>query len=273
MTFALILPYFNGIIFLMENVLIVENLSVSAYFFRSTEKIVDGVSFCLGEGERLAIVGESGSGKSMIVNAITSSLADNCFALGKILFNGDDLLSKKGKKYLGKEIVFVPQGGAESLNPCLKIKTQIYEALPKEKRKLSREEKRAYALHNLERAGLKNGEEILEKYPFEVSGGEAQRVVLAIAMCVKPTLIVADEMTRGIDREAIDVFWDCIDRDFATSSLIVVTHDMSVASRCDKVLVLKEGKLQEYGKTEEVFLSPKNEYTKSLILASESSYA
>ena len=98
----------------------------------------------------------------MIVNAVTSSLADNCFATGQVLFNGDDLLKKRKNKneYLGKNIVFVPQGGAESLNPSLKIKTQMYEAVRQAGHKLNRNEKKEFSLYNLARAGLMNGEEI-----------------------------------------------------------------------------------------------------------------
>lgn len=249
----------------------VENLSVHARFLHSTETIVEGVSFCLDGGEKLAIVGESGSGKSMIVNALTDSLSDNCYATGSIVFDGVDLLSdaKRAKAMAGRQIVFVPQGGAEALNPALKIKTQIYEALVRGGQKLNREEKKVYALCNLSRVGLKNGEIILEKYPFEISGGEAQRVVLAIALCANAKLIIADEATRGIDKETSEIFWDCIDKDFSSSSLIVVTHDMSVARNCDKVLVLKDGEVKEYGETCDVFVNPQNEYTKSLLAISE----
>lgn len=258
-----------------ENVIEVIDLSVYACFLRSTEKIVGDVSFCLKSGERLAIVGESGSGKSMIVNALTSSLADNCFASGQMLFNGEDVLKnqKQARALLGRQIVFVPQGGAESLNPSLKIKTQIYEAFSSAGIKLTNEQKRVYSVYNLARAGLKNGEEILEKYPFEISGGEAQRVVLAIAMCANAKLIVADEATRGIDQETSETFWNCINSDFQNTALIVVTHDMTVAKKCDYVLVLKDGCVQEYGKTCEVFSNPKSEYAKSLISACEVSYA
>lgn len=258
-----------------ENVIEVIDLSVYACFLRSTEKIVGDVSFCLKSGERLAIVGESGSGKSKIVNALTSSLADNCFATGQILFEGEDFLKsrKRGKAFLGRQIVFVPQGGAESLNPSLKIKTQIYEAFSRSGLKLTREQKRAYSVYNLARAGLKNGEVILEKYPFEISGGEAQRVVLAITMCANAKLIVADEATRGIDQETSETFWNCINNDFQNTALIVVTHDMSVAKRCDYVLVLKDGQTKEYGKANDVFSNPQSEYTKSLISACEAHYA
>lgn len=254
-----------------ENLIQIVDLCVYARFLHSTEKIVGKVSFSLCKGERLAIVGESGSGKSMIANALVSSLADNCSASGKVLFKGVDLLEnpKLAREVLGKKIAFVPQGGAESLNPSLKIKTQIYEAFSRAGKKLNREEKRAYSIFNLARAGIKNGEELLEKYPFEISGGEAQRVVLAIALCCDPELIVADEATRGIDEQTSLAFWQCLDSDLSSASLIVVTHDMSVAKKCDFVLVLKDGRVQEYGKSESVFSNPQNEYTKRLIAACE----
>lgn len=258
-----------------EIVLQVENLCVYAEFLRSTEKIVGGVSFSLEDGQRLAIVGESGSGKSMIVDALIGALADNCFATGEVVFDGENVLknSRALKRNLGKSIAFIPQGASESLNPSLKIKTQIYEAFARSGLKLTREQKRAYSVYNLARAGLKNGEVILEKYPFEISGGEAQRVVLAIAMCATARLIVADEATRGIDKETSEAFWACIDKDFADTALIVVTHDMSVAKRCDYVLVLKDGQTKEYGKANDVFSNPQSEYTRSLISACEAHYA
>ncbi len=251
-----------------KSVIQVNNLCVYAQFLHSCEKIVGGVSFCVGEGERLAIVGESGSGKSMILSSLTSSLADNCYATGEVIFDGVNLLEnrKKAKDFLGRKIALVPQGGAESLNPSLKIKTQIYEAFSRAGKKLNREEKRAYSIYNLAKVGIANGEELLEKYPFEISGGEAQRVVLAIALCCEPTLIVADEATRGIDAQTSRAFWNCIDE---ASSLIIVTHDISVAKKCDFVLVLKDGEVKEYGRAETVLENPQSEYTKQLISACE----
>ena len=131
---------------------------------------------------------------------------------------------------------------------------------------MNREEKRAYSIYNLAKVGIANGEELLEKYPFEISGGEAQRVVLAIALCCEPTLIVADEATRGIDAQTSRAFWNCIDE---ASSLIIVTHDISVAKKCDFVLVLKDGEVKEYGRAETVLENPQSEYTKQLISACE----
>lgn len=249
-----------------EIVLQVENLCVYAEFLRSTEKIVGGVSFSLEDGQRLAIVGESGSGKSMIVDALIGALADNCFATGEVVFDGENVLknSRALKKNLGKSIAFIPQGASESLNPSLKIKTQIYEAFARSGFKLNRAQKREHALFNLAKVGLED-ERVLEKYPFEISGGQAQRVVLAIALCSQPKLIVADEATRGIDAETADVFLQCVNQGFQDSAKIFVTHDMGLATTCDKMLVLKGGEQVEYGLSKDIVASPKHDYTKSIL--------
>ncbi len=260
----------------MPNALLeVSDLSISGIFLRSTEKIVKDVSFSLLEGERIAIVGGSGSGKSMILNALTTSLPSNCYAEGAIRFNGIDLLSqrKEAKKLLGKEIVYVPQGGAESLNPSLRIKTQMMEIFKGDKRKLSKKEKEDICLSSLKRVGLEGTTEIFNKYPFEISGGEAQRVLLAIALASSPKLLVVDEATRGIDKENCELFWNCLDASFSSVSVLLVTHDLNEAKKCEKIIVLKNGKVEGSGYRDEVFGSNASYYIKSLISDYEGEYA
>lgn len=253
-----------------ETMLFVDGLSVYARYLHGDGAIVSDVSFCVGDGQSLAIVGESGSGKSMIVDALVGVLADNCYATGKIVLDGDDILKNPRtlKRKLGRSVAFIPQGASESLNPSLKVKTQIYEAFSRSGPKLNRDERKAYALYNLKKVGLED-ESVLEKYPFEISGGQAQRVVLAIALCSKPSLIVADEATRGIDAETAEVFLKCVKEDFCGSAKIFVTHDMNLAKTCDKMLVLKDGNQVEYGFTEDILGAPKNDYTKTLLQRTE----
>lgn len=241
----------------------------------SCEPVVKDVSFSLLEGERLAITGESGSGKSMILSAITSSLPDNCYASGEIYVNGVEIVSnpKIGEKMLSSEIAYVPQGGAESLNPSLRIKTQMMEVLRKEEKKLSKSEKNDLCVSALKKVGLDKANEILLKYPFEISGGEAQRVVLAIALLMNKRLLVVDEATRGIDKEKSGIIWDCLDCDFPSVSTLLVTHDLSEARKCDKILVLKDGEVEEFGKKEDIFDKSENPYVKKLIADYGGEYA
>lgn len=218
----------------------VKDLCVYAQFARGEDVIVKGVSFCVPSGRSLALVGRSGAGKSMIAGAITGTLADNCFASGEILLDGKDLTDKKVlKASLGKDLVYIPQGGAESLNPSLKVKTQIYEAFDISLPKMNRDQKRAYAVYNLAKVCL--DESILDKYPFEISGGEAQRVMMAIALCAKPKAVILDEPTRGLDDRNKQVFLDCLRNNFANSAIVAITHDKAVAATCDEVINVQDG--------------------------------
>lgn len=218
----------------------VMDLCVYAQFARGEDVIVKGVSFCVPCGSSLALVGKSGAGKSMIAGAITGTLADNCFSSGKILLDGKDLTDKKVlKASLGKDLVYIPQGGAESLNPSLKIKTQIYESFDISLPKMNKDQKRAYAVYNLAKVCL--DESILDKYPFEISGGEAQRVMMAIALCANPKAVILDEPTRGLDEQNKQVFLNCLQQNFADAAIVAITHDKSVADLCDEVIKVQDG--------------------------------
>ena len=224
----------------------VKNLCVYAQFARGEDVIVKDVSFCVPCGRSLAIVGKSGAGKSMIAAAITGTLADNCFASGSITLDGNDLTDKKVlKASLGKDLVYIPQGGAESLNPSLKVKTQIYEAFDISLPKMNRDQKRAYAVYNLAKVCLDEG--ILDKYSFEISGGEAQRVMMAIALCANPKAVILDEPTRGLDDNNKQIFIDCLHQNFANSAIVAITHDKAVADLCDDVINVQNGVMVDIG--------------------------
>ena len=228
----------------------VKDLCVYAQFARGEDVIVKDVSFCVPCGRSLALVGKSGAGKSMIAGAITGTLADNCFASGLITLDGKDLTDKKVlKASLGKDLIYIPQGGAESLNPSLKIKTQIYEAFDISLPKMNRDQKRAYAVYNLAKVCL--DESILDKYPFEISGGEAQRVMMAIALCAKPKAVILDEPTRGLDEQNKRVFLDCLRQNFAQSAIVAITHDKSVADLCNEVISVQDGAMVAFAENAE----------------------
>lgn len=215
-------------------------------------------------------MGESGCGKTMTAMSVMGLLPANCKATGEILFDGTDLLTRRGARKLrtlrGEKIMLVPQSGGEFLNPSIRISTQIYESLRKRGVR-GRNALRAAARGLLREVGLSDAEEILDKYPFQLSGGQAQRVVLAIAASGDAELVIADEPTKGIDEETAQLFLGKIDELFPSAAVIIITHNVRVASDCDKTLVMYKGEIMEYGDTRSVLGNPSHPYTQSLIAA------
>ena len=244
----------------------VENLCVSACFADGEAFLLKNVDFCIESGNSLAIVGESGSGKTMLALALLGLLPQNCRATGKAFLDGKDILNmrERAKNALrGDKIVYIPQSGAEFLNPALKIKTQIFESLKKSGVKDSL---KSAAIEKLALAGLGDeAEETLEKYPHQISGGQAQRVTLALSLCSHPSLVIADEPTKGLDACAAKAVENGIFNLFSSACVVVITHDLSFASRCENILVLKDGRVVEVGDSHGIIANPKEEYTKELI--------
>lgn len=245
----------------------VRDLEITAETSGGEKHIVSNLSFRVKNGESLAIVGNSGCGKTMTALSALQLLPENCRAKGEILLNGNNLLKKTRheiNKIRGTEIVYIPQNGADFLNPCLKIKTQIYESLKKNGAR-NRNERREKAKKLLINVGLSEADEILNKYPFQLSGGQAQRVVLAISLCANAALVIADEPTKGIDNETANKFLDKLQALFYKTCVIIITHNISVARRCENILVMNDGHAVEYGKSKDVLTSPKSEYTAELL--------
>lgn len=247
---------------------VTEHLTVTAEMAKGSREIVSSVSLCADEGERLAVVGESGSGKTMTALAVLGLLPSNCRATGSVTLDGRELLGLSERKLnavRGREIFLIPQSGAEFLNPSLKISTQLYETLRKQG--IKRKDLKAAACEKLRRAGLDNAEEMLARYPFELSGGQAQRVTLAAACSSDVRLLIADEPTKGIDADTAALFLDGLDALFPHAAIVVITHDISVAARTDRTAVMLGGKIVEYGDTADVLSSPLHPYTRALIAA------
>jgi ABC-type glutathione transport system ATPase component len=216
----------------------VHNLSIIARVEKDERYITRGVSFSLDVNERLAITGRSGCGKTMTAMALLGILPPNCHAEGSVLFDGLPLAASIREKR-GRDIVYIPQSGADFLNPSLKIKTQMHEAaaragIPKVARK-------SIITTALTAAGFRADacEGILAAYSFQLSGGMAQRVVMAMASLPHPRLVIADEPTRGIDRDGVALFINNIETMFAGAGLIIITHDASVAAICSKQMELR----------------------------------
>lgn len=229
----------------------VENLRVTARLRGGeTAVLVDGLSLAVERGTRLAVVGQSGCGKTMTAMAILGLLPENCAAAGRVLWEGRDLLAlprRQRRDLLGRELVFIPQSGADFLSPSRRVGSQMRESL---RRAGLRGER---ALRDiLRRVGFDRPEEILSAYPFQLSGGMAQRVVMAMSALGQPGLVIADEPTRGVDRENAEHFLALMEELFARSAVVLITHDLSIAGTAGRILVMNGGRAVEAGETERV---------------------
>lgn len=227
--------------------------------------LVDGVAFSVGEGESLALVGETGSGKTMTALSVMRLLpSDVVMKGGSICFEGRELKNRRElNRLLGKRIVYIPQNGAEFLNPARTVRKQLYDSL--KKLGLPRGELRRTALDRLRAAGFEEPEAILPKYPFQLSGGMAQRVTIAVSACSEARLIIADEPTNGLDAAGRERFMRMLNELFPKAARLIITHDIGIASLCDRALVLLGGRPMECGAASEVLGAPRHPYTKALI--------
>ncbi len=251
----------------MATILNVERLSVNAQLKNGFTQIVNELSFKIESGQQLGIVGESGCGKTMTAMAIFGLLPPNCHASGKVALNGNPLLNLSEKQLnekRGREIVLIPQSGADFLNPSLKVRNQIYETL-KRAGITAKDDLRKRAEELLGQVGFDKPDEVMEKYPFQLSGGMAQRIVLAIGLAFSPSLVIADEPTRGIDDETAALFIKQLGKMFYDSAVIIITHNIALARTCHNILVMHSGEMMEYGRADVILNSPRHPYTKSLI--------
>ncbi|MBI0166647.1 ABC transporter ATP-binding protein [Bartonella sp. M0280] len=249
----------------------VQNLSVSYFDNGRWNEVTHNVSFKLESGEALALVGESGSGKTTTALAILGLLQQNArIETGKILLNGEDLgrFSKSRLEALrGKVMSLIPQDPSSSLDPLMKIGNQIGEIFRIHKACPPRQIK-SRVVELLREVGLDEPEWRAEQYPHELSGGMRQRVLIAIAIALKPQLIIADEPTSALDVTVQKRILDLIDdiRLNSGASLLMVTHDLGVASdRADKIIVMNKGRVEEAGESQIVLSSPQQDYTKKLV--------
>ena len=237
-------------------------------------KAVDGVSFSLRQGERMALVGESGSGKSTLAMALMRlTRAPGRIAGGKVIVGGKDLLDideEEMRLQRLDEVALVPQGAMNSLNPVMKIKNQLLDGLYDHQLsradKLSKEEQNAIVQKLLKSVDLAPG--TAEMYPHELSGGMKQRVAIAIATSMEPRVIVADEPTSALDVVVQRNVMQTLGRlqEGLHASIILIGHDMGlVAQFSDHVGVMYAGRLVEVGPVKTVFKSPKHPYTRLLI--------
>lgn len=240
---------------------------ISAKLSHGERVLLQDVSFSLSSRERLAVIGETGSGKTMLALSILGLLPANVrMQSGCIEMDGTALPSGKQLQTLrGDRLVYIPQNGAEFLLPARTVRKQLYDSL--KKLGLPRKDFPALAAEKLRLAGFDAPETVLDKYPFQLSGGMAQRVTIALAACSRARLLIADEPTNGLDEAGRAQFFALLDSIFPDAAKLIITHDISVAARCDRVLVLCGGRMLETGVSSTVLSAPRHPYTKALLAA------
>lgn len=255
-----------------EYILEVRNLRTSFFTDEGEVKAVDGVDFTLEKGQTLGIVGESGSGKSITSLSILRLIQEPLGKIveGEIIFKGENLLEKSAKEMRdirGNNISMIFQEPMTSLNPTLTCGEQIAESI-RIHQKLNRREAKQKAIEMLRLVGIPSPEKRVNQYPFELSGGMRQRVMIAIALACNPELLIADEPTTALDVTIQAQILDLIrklQRELGTS-LIIITHDLGVvAEMCEKVAVMYCGKIVEYADVKTILTNPKHPYTIGLL--------
>ncbi len=234
---------------------------------------IKDVSFTVDEGEILGIVGESGSGKSTLIKAAMGLLGDTGLVTrGDIWYKGKnlpDLSAAELRKLNGPELGMIFQYAGSSFCPIRTVGAQLYESMS-EHEAVSKEEFCTRAVELLGKIGFENGRRILDSYPFELSGGMQQRVGIAAAMLLNPGVLLADEPTSALDvsvqKQVVEEML-LVRKTFGTS-IVLVTHNIGViGAMADKVLVMKNGEMVEYGETQQVLHAPKEDYTRLLMSA------
>ena len=254
------------------HLLVVENLVIS--FDGSHDPVVDGISFEVDDGEVVGLVGESGSGKTVTALSVLGLLASNGHLAATTLRLGDiDLLSLTERQLAeirGSQVAYISQEPMVALDPSFTVGSLMSEVIRRHFPKLTRDQVRRRAVDLLEQVQLPNPDALLRKYAFELSGGMAQRVVIAMALAGEPRLLIADEPTTALDvtvqAEILDLLRD-LGRDLGMAVLLV-THDLGVvADICERVLVMQHGVVVESGDCVALFADPKHPYTQQLLAA------
>ena len=248
----------------------IKNLSVDYKMRRETINAAKNINIDVNKGEILGLVGESGSGKSTVGNAIINLIDEpGRVSNGSIVLDGIDIHADEQNivKYRGKKIGLIFQDPQTSLNPILTIGEQLIETIQTHLN-LNADDAKNKAINLLKEVGIKDAETRFNNYPHQFSGGMRQRVVISLALCCEPELLIADEPTTALDVSIQSQILDLIKKLTKERNLavILITHDMGViAETTDRVAVMKNGDLVEIGPTKELLTKPKEIYTKSLV--------
>lgn len=256
-----------------EHLLEVRNLSVEFHTAAGVVHAVKSISYHLDKGETLAILGESGSGKSVSSSAIMNliDMPPGSISGGEILLDGRDLLTmpaEERREVNGRRVAMIFQDPLSHLNPVYSVGWQIAEAMTTHG--LAGSKAREEGLRLLRRVGIPEPERAMRKYPHEFSGGQRQRVMIAMALALRPDLLIADEPTTALDvtvqAEVLKLLKE-LQRETGMAVLII-THDLGVVAEiADRVVVMEKGTLVEAGTVREIYKNPQHPYTRKLIAA------
>jgi oligopeptide/dipeptide ABC transporter ATP-binding protein len=255
-------------------ILSIEDLRVNYRERGRTVRAVDGVSLSLRPGSTLAVVGESGCGKTTLALSVLRLISSppGSIDAGRILFEGDDLLAKRSedlRRIRGRAISMVFQDPTAGLNPVLTVGTQVEEIILAH-HNVSKRESRARTVEALRAQGLANPGKLMDAFPFQLSGGMCQRVMIAIATILEPRVIIADEPTSALDvtmQAAILAELNELKRRLG-AAILLITHDLGVvAQMADEVAVMYAGRIVEHASAGALFARPAHPYTAALLAA------
>ncbi|SKB05919.1 dipeptide ABC transporter ATP-binding protein [Aeromicrobium choanae] len=258
-----------------DTILAIRDLSVTYRRDDDVDTALDSVSLDIPRGAVTAIIGESGSGKSTLAHAIVRLLPHNgSVRSGAIALEGEDVLARSDKAFRplrGRQLGFVPQDPIASLNPTRTIGHQLREAFTLAKSALTTAQVEARIAEDLRDVGFERPEELLRRYPHELSGGMRQRILVAMAFSQRPQLVIADEPTSALDvlvgQDVLRSIHEA--RRKHASTVVLITHDLALATHhAEHVIVLERGRVVESGLTAEVFAAPQHRYTRELLASS-----
>jgi peptide/nickel transport system ATP-binding protein len=255
----------------MQPLLSVKNLVLHFDTFYGTVKALEGVSFDVRKREVFGLIGETGCGKTVTSLTVIKLLPENAIIVdGEVIFKGENLLDKNEnemRSIRGKQISMIFQDPSTSLNPIFKIKNQLIRVI-RTHQKIGRKEAYKKGVNLLKSVGLPDPERLMNSYPFELSGGMQQRIMIAMAISSNPDMLIADEPTSNLDvtiqAQILDLIKKC--REETGASVLFITHDFGIVTEmCDRVGVMYAGNMAEIAPLRELLTNPLHPYTKALL--------
>jgi ABC-type dipeptide/oligopeptide/nickel transport system ATPase component len=259
----------------MNSLLSIESLELSFELYKRNLKVLNKINLNVFKGEKIAVVGESGSGKSVMLRIILGILNDkNALISGKVFFDSIDLRSQK-ENYMknnirGREISMIFQDPMASLNPVFTIRDQITNVIKLKNKKLKKNEVEDIAFDQLKKVSINDIGRVLDSYPFQLSGGMAQRILIIMALMNNPKIVLADEPSTALDvtlqKQALNLMNELANE--IQSAVLLVTHNLGVVREfAERVYVIYRGTIVEEGLVDDIFNNPQHPYTIALLEA------